>query len=769
MDQKEVNRKLSCIFSTDVVGYSHLMEENEASTVKYLEENKELISKLIGEYHGRVVDSPGDNLLAEFNSAVKAVDCAVKVQRELKIKNAELVEKRRMQFRIGINLGDVIDEDGNLYGNGVNIAARLEGLAQPGGIYISRNVFDQVKAKLDLGYKYLGEHNVKNISEPVRIYRVLIGDKFAGKVIGEKKSRGRIIHKVFRLQDFSGYRRVVLYSPIIILLIMAGAVLIYQRWARQDLITKLPSRINLAILPFETINLRGDSKALAIGLIVTMNAQLTKLSGRHPLQVISAGEIRDKNIHTVEEAYREFGANLVMEGSLQQVGEQVRINYIMVDAKTKQGLRGDSITAAISNAFNLMDRVVVSVLSNLGINLLPEEENSIAVRTTRESEAYNYYMTAVGYLQEYQRSENIQNAVNMLQYALDQDPKFAEAYAALGEARWRQYKYEKESKRVGEALSACNRALELDSNLANGHVCLGIVFTGTGKYEQAVEEFKHVLDLEPTSDEACRGLGSAYEHLGLFNEAEKIYSRAINLKPEYWAGYSYLGALYLRQGRYREAAEQFTRVTQLVPDHHYGYSNLGCVYLADGQYPEAIRVLQRSLAIRPTLEAFCNIGTAYFYLRKFREAAAAFEKAIGLNDKDWIIWGNLGDARYWDPANRARAGEAYRKALTLGKQKLQVNPRDSMLLSYMAYYHAMLDEKEAAQKYVKLALAENPQDRDLFFNLAQTCCRLGDKSQALDWLKKATAAGLSKETIQNTPLFDSLRKSQGFKGMLKDN
>ncbi len=768
MNQKEVNRKLSCIFSTDVVGYSHLMEENEASTVKYLEENKELISKLIEEYHGRVVDSPGDNLLAEFNSAVKAVDCAVKVQRELKIKNAEFVESRRMQFRIGINLGDVIDEDGNLYGNGVNIAARLEGLARPGGIYILRNVFDQVKAKLDLGYKYLGEHNVKNISEPVRIYRVLTGDRFAGKVIGEKKARGRFFHKIFRGQGFSGYRRVALYSPIIILLIMAGAVLIYQRWSGQDLIARLPSRINLAILPFETINLRGDSKALAVGLIVTMNAQLTKLSGKHPLQVISSGEIRDKNIHSVEEAHREFGANLVMEGSLQQIGEQIRINYIMVDAKTKQGLRGDTITAAISNAFNLMDSVVVSVLSNLGIGLLPEEKSLIAIHTTQESEAYNYYMTAVGYLQEYQKSENIQSAVRILQYALEQYPKFAEAYAALGEARWFQYRYEKETKRIEEALSSCKRALELDSNLAKGHVCLGVVFTGTGKYEQAVEEFKRVLDLEPANDEACRGLGSAYGHLGMFNEAEKIYRRAIKLKPEYWEGYNQLGSLYVMQGRFTEAAEQFSKVTRLAPDHHFGYSNLGGVYLYEGRYPEAIHVLRHSVTLRPTQEAYSNLGTAYFYLRRFGEAATAYEKAIALNDKDWIIWGNLGDARYWDTANRPHAEGAYREALTLAEKELQVNPRDSRLLGYMAYYHAILGDKEAAQKFMKLALVDDPQDPELFFNSAQTCCWLGDTDQALDLLKKALVAGLPKKIIQNTPIFDRFRKSRGFQDMLQD-
>ncbi len=768
MNQKEVNRKLSCIFSTDVVGYSRLMEENEASTVQFLEENKKLISKLIEEYNGRVVDSPGDNLLAEFNSAVKAVDCAVQVQEELKIKNAGLSENRRMQFRIGINLGDVIDEHGSIYGNGVNIAARLEGLAQPGGIYISRNVFDQVKAKLDLGYEYLGGQNVKNISEPVRVYRVLIGNEFAGKVIGERKTRGRISHKTSRPQDSSGHKRTVIYSTIIILLILAGAALVYQRWIRQDSTTGLPPRINLAILPFRSINLTGDSKAFADGLIATMNAQLTKLRGQHPLLVVSASEIREKNIHTVQDAIIELGVNLVMVGYLQQVGEQVRIDYVMVDAKSKLNLTGDSITAAISNPFHLMDRVVASVLGNLEIDLLPEEKGSIAVRTTQEPEAYNYYVTAVGYLQEYQKPENIQNAVRTLQKALEKDPEFAEAYAALGEARWLEYFHEKDTKIVEDARDACNKALALDSNLASGHICLGVVFNTSGKYEEAVEEFKRALDLEPTSDEAFRHLGTAYESLGLFDEAEKVYKQAIRLKPEYWAGYSYLGVLYAKQGRYSNAVEQFNRVTKIVPDNHFAYNNMGCVYLWEGKYSKAIRKLKHSATLRPTEDAYSNLGTAYFYLRKFSEAAAAYEKAIEFNDRDCLIWGNLGDARYWDPTNRSRAGKAYRKALKLGEQRLSLNPRDVQMLGYMAYYYAMLDEKEDAQKYMKQALVEDPQDAELFFNLAQTCYRLGDKGQALDWLKKAVAIGLTEEMIKNTPLLDRLRKSQEFQDMLQD-
>ena len=196
MEQDRTKLKLSAILSADVVGYSRLMEEDQAWTIKNLEENKTLISELVEEYKGRVVDAPGDNILAEFISVTNAVECAVKIQQELRSKNANLIEDRRMEFRIGVNLGEVIEENGRIYGSGVNIAARLEALTQPGGICISRRTYDHVKTQLDLDYEYLGEHCVKNISEPIRVYRVLMDSRTTGKVIGEKRFLGRLSRKM---------------------------------------------------------------------------------------------------------------------------------------------------------------------------------------------------------------------------------------------------------------------------------------------------------------------------------------------------------------------------------------------------------------------------------------------------------------------------------------------------------------------------------------------------------------------------------------------
>jgi serine/threonine protein kinase/Flp pilus assembly protein TadD len=581
----------------------------------------------------------------------------------------------------------------------------------------------------------------------------------------EKKSRP----ETFRISGFLRQKRGVILSVVIILLLLAGAIPIYQKLTRQDILTKLPSKIYLAILPFQMNNVTGDDKDLSKGLISYLNAQLVKLAVHHPLVVISQSEIIGNDIRTVQDALREFGVNLVMEGSFYRVGDQLRINYTIIDAQTKKGVRGNTITATMSNSFELMDRVFASVLSDLEIDLLPEEKSALMISPTLQPTAYNYYLKALGYLQEYQKIENVHRAVEILQDALKLDAEFAEAYAALGEARWLLYEENNEVKRVEEALAACNRAVALDGNLAIGYVCLGNVFNGTGKYEQAEQSFRRARDLEPTSDAAFRGLGSAYEKLGLLDEAEDIYRQAILLKPEYWGGYSCLGTFYLRQGRYGEAAEQFSQVTRLVPDHHYGYSNLGAAYLYEGRYAEAIKVLQDSVQIRRTEAAFCNLGTAYFYLRRFEEAAAAFEKAIDLNEKKWLIWGNLGDARYWDPASRSRAGEAYRRALSLGEEQFQVNARNTKLLSFMAYYHAMLDEEGEARNSAKLVVATDPKDPEILFNMALIYCRLGNAEQALDWLKKAVAAGWSITTVRDTPLFDSLNNNREFQNLLQDN
>ena len=251
MADERANRKMSAILSADVKGYSRLMSVDEEGTVKALNDCREIIARCVHDHRGRVVDSPGDNMLAEFVSTVEAVKCAVKIQEDLKVRNADLPEGRRMEFRIGVNLGDVIEEEGRIYGDGVNIAARLEGLAEAGGICISGTAFDQVKSKLSLGYQFVGSQTVKNIPDPIRTYKVLLEPKHAGKVIGEDKP------KKWRWAQIAALILIVIAGTFAILNIHLGPPRI-ESASVDKMAFPLPDKPSIAVLPFD--NMSGDPK-----------------------------------------------------------------------------------------------------------------------------------------------------------------------------------------------------------------------------------------------------------------------------------------------------------------------------------------------------------------------------------------------------------------------------------------------------------------------------------------------------------------------------
>ena len=523
----------------------------------------------------------------------------------------------------------------------------------------------------------------------------------------------------------------------------------------------VPERVQLAVLP-PTGATGEEDGAFNDGLVETLTSRLTTLTEKHPLAVIPASEVRARKVGTVDAARAEFGVNLGLVLNVQHAEGQERVNYSLVDAGSHQQLRGGTITAPRGDPFALQDQVSASVTQALELELQPQEKRALQAHGTTEPAAYDFYLQGRGYLQDYVKLENVENAIKVFNSALKKDPAFAAANAGLGEAYWRKYRLTHDNQWANAAAENCEKGAERDAQLAAAHICLGWVFGGTGRYDKALVEYRKGLDLEPTNDTAYAGLGYVYEELDQLDAAEKTFKQAIAMRPNYWATYNWLGLFYMRHARYEDASTMYSQVVSLAPDSFTGYYNLGGVRILQGKYAEAIPLLQRSLEIRKTADATSNLGTAYFQLHRYTDSAAAFEQATQLDPSNYVFWGNLGDAYYWTPGRRAEAAAAYGKGIALGEEVLRVNSRNAEALSSLAMYHAMRGERKAALDNVDAALRIKPKSPDLLFNAGIAYVQAGETQRALEVLEKAVEAGISPATLRDTPNFDGLRANPRF-------
>jgi len=558
------------------------------------------------------------------------------------------------------------------------------------------------------------------------------------------------------------------WAITIVVLVLLIAAFLDRGQIRRLLGSSRPGSIHLAVLPFTSTGNDPSTKAFCDGLTETLAAKLTQLSGNHPLQVVPTSEVRAEGVTSVEQAKKDFGVNYVLEGSLHASGDQVRVTYSLVDTKLRRQVHAGSIDGSAADAFAVEDRVVDGVLGLLGLEIQTNDRVVLAAHGTSNPSAYDQYLRGRGYLLDYHKPENIDNAIASFNRALSSDPKYAQAYAGLGQAYWRGYEEGQHGMDwTVKARSACESAVADDPRSAEGYSCLGTIYSGTGEYEKAASLFQKAASLDPTSDEAFRGLAKAELRLNRPAEAEATYKRAIALRPQYWAGYSWLGNFYFRQGRYDDAVKMFEEVIGLSPDNFRGYFDLGALYVVQARYPEAISTLEKSVGIRPTVDAYINLGTAYFCLRKFNAAAESFEQGLSLNRTVYLVWGNLGDAYYWAPGKRQQAEAAYREALRLANESLKINPRDGTTLAFHATYLAMLDRRDEAVASIQKAVTLSPRDPDVRFRGALVYNHFGDTQQTLDWLRQALAEGATAASVRDTPDFDHLSDDPRLQALLK--
>jgi serine/threonine-protein kinase len=568
--------------------------------------------------------------------------------------------------------------------------------------------------------------------------------------------------------------RMVLYGLLALVLILPLGAISFPAF-RELVLSRfgtgaaLPQQKNLAILPFQAAGGNEQDLAFADGLTEALTAKLTQLTTSRSLQVAPAAEVRTRKVDSVHDARIFFGSNLVLTGNVQRQGQKVSLVWNVIDAASERPLRTRSITVDSSDASAMQERTFDSIVDTLRLELTPADRQTLTALDTRVPAARELYLQARGYLQDYDRPENIDRAISVLGQAVILDSKYAVAYTGLGEAHWRKYDRLRQPESIELGQKACAQALQLNETLAAAHGCLATFYGGTGRYEDAVKELHRALEIEPTNDGFLRELARAQERLGKIDDAEKTLRQAINSRPHYWASYNLLGALYFNRGRYSDAVEMFKQVVSLAPDSQFGYGNLGGAYVHLGRYSDAIPILERAVAIRPNASAHSNLATAYFDRREFMPAVEGFKKAAKLDEKNHVIWGNLGDAYYWAPGQRALSADAYKKAIALGEDKLKVNSRDAVLLGQLAVYHAMLGEREPAMNHLQRALQIAPQSALVRFSGAVVHNQFNDTDETLKWLEQAAQNGFSVTTIRDFPNFDRLWAFPKFQSLLRDH
>jgi len=523
----------------------------------------------------------------------------------------------------------------------------------------------------------------------------------------------------------------------------------------------------LAVLPFESVANDPPTNALGLGLTETVTTKLVQASDGGHLQLVATRELVAQGVKTADQARREFGTDLVLEGSLQQSGDQIRITCSLVDPRTHVQLAAKEVTGDANQIFELQDRLFDKVLEMLPLVVEPFRQQALRARPDTRPAAYDFYLRGRGYLEEYQNLENIQNAITQFEGAIDVDSNYAPAHAAMGVAYAIGFQQKSQgSTWLERARNHCQRALAITPQLAEGHTCLGDVYFSTGHYEDAVREFQRSLDLDHFSDETLRLLAAAYQKTGNTAAAEEAFRKAVSLRPNYWGVYNAFGTFYYNQARYADAVEKFRQAIQLAPRNYRAYSNLGGIYLLLGRYKEAVDLLRQSAALRPSPESYGNLGAAYFYMARYQDSAENLQQALKIDDRDWLNWGNLGDTLHQIPTHRQEALSAYHKAIDLARLRLELNPRDSFTLAFTADYYAMIDQEQQAREHIMRALEIAPTDADVLFRAAILYNHFRDPEKTLDFLNKSVSAGYSQTVIRDTPDFDHLQNDPRFRALL---
>ena len=593
MADESFKRKLAAILSADVKGYSRLMDDNEEATVRTIKAYRVAINDLAQQYRGRIVDSPGDNILAEFNSVVDAVNCAVEIQRELAERNAELPDNRKMEFRIGVNLGDVIEENMLIYGDGVNIAARVESIADPGGICISGRAYDQVENKLGLNYKNLGEFQVKNIARPIRVYKVL----------------------------FYVHRPMVEPASI------------------NEMAFPLPEKPSIAVLPFDNMSGDPDQELFCLGLTEEIISALSSVQELFVIARNSTFTYKGKPVK-VQQVSEDLGVQYVLEGSVRRFGEKFRITAQLIDALNGHHLWSETYDQKIEDFFAVQEEITGKILTELRIKITGSPHVRSQEPKTKNLKAYLKYLKALNlHLSIFvndRNAEDIDFARQSAEEAISLDPEYPCAHSVLSAIHRDAVVYlrltDSSKWSLETAKQLAEKAIDLNPSLPQPHANLSLIYHYMGQFDKSMTEAEKGVSLNPNEIYANGAMGTILLFTGRSKESIPFLQKAIRLDPYSTMYFSTLGAAYFLAEKHKDAIQICKDATTKEPNNIVAHIYLTAAYSAADRKVDAKAAASHLLRLRPkfSLESMSKNLQVFYQKKADRELIINSLRKAGL-------------------------------------------------------------------------------------------------------------------------------------------
>jgi adenylate cyclase len=729
-------RRLAAIMFTDMVGFSRQMGADETRMLRLLEVHNQVIQQAVTAHHGHIIKTLGDAFLVDFPSVVNAVQCARQVQSQLRTHNAEHGREEQIHVRIGIHLGDIVQRDGDVFGDGVNIASRLQGLAEPGSICLSDIVYRDVAKKIELGTVVsLGRPKLKNIAERFQVYALL-----------PEQPKG--VRQQLQVQRLKFSRRVGIAHRVVVvgLVLLVGGIVTGRYFLRPPLGTQdsaprtpaalpLPDKPSIIVLPFTNMSNDPEQEYFGDGVTEDITSDLSKISSLFVIARNSAFTYKGKAIK-VQEVSREMGVRYVLEGSVRKAGAQVRITTQLIDASTGEHLWSERFDRPFKDIFALQDEVVQKIVATLKLQLTLREQGVLMRKRTDNLEAYDYVLRGMEANQRLTKEAVTIQARQMLEKAIALDPQYAEAYAWLGWTYYREWNWfwSRDPQTLERAWTLAQQALALDDFLPFAHSLLGNIYAQRHQYDQAIAEGERAIALDPNNADSYALRWEALSSAGRPDEALKMVEQAMRLNPRYPSWYLVdLGLAYFLTGRYTEAIAPLKEAVNRSPTHLNAHVILSFSYRqqwasqqsTDAQTLEqALAEAQRVLALNDSNPLdHVSLVAAYLWQKHYEQALAGMERAAALASKDAVSSAFLAEVL----GGMGRAEEALR--MIEQALRLKPLPADGHLSSVGAAYY-MAGRSEEVVVPLKQWVSRYPNVLGAHLTLAAVYSELGKEAEA---------------------------------------